>query len=155
MTAVDAGGRPMGPRLEDYVVGDLVRHPRGRTITPFDGAVLALLTMNSSDGHFDEHAWGGTVVFGGLTLAFVVGLAMQDTGEDATAELGLADVRFPAPVRHGDTLYALSEVLAVDASGDGDDGVVTFAHWGINERDEVVVSCRRTVRILRRDAAVG
>jgi itaconyl-CoA hydratase len=135
-----------GTYLDDYVVGDVFRHARGRTITTFDGAGLALLAMNSSDGHFNDHAWGRAVVFGGLTLAFVVGLTMQDTAEHATAELSLHDVRFTAAVHHGDTLYAVTEVLAAD------DGVVRFRHWGFNQDDVPVVSCERRVAIERRPA---
>ena len=131
-----------GTFFEDYVVGDLVRHARGKTVTPFDGAFLTQLVLNTSDGHFNDHVMASTpvgtsVVFGGLTLAIVVGLAMQDTGENATAELGLDDVRLRAPVVHGDTLYAYTEVLeAVPDRAGG--GMLRFRHWGRNQRDETV-----------------
>lgn len=139
-----------GTFYEDYVVGDFVRHARGKTMQPFDGAGLAQLVINTSDGHFNDHVMrdsevGQAVVFGGLTLACVVGLAMQDTGENAIAELGLENVRFRAPVVHGDTLYAYSRVVSKS------DGVVTFDHWGVNDRDQVVVSFRRRVRIASAD----
>ena len=135
-----------GTFAEDYRVGDLIRHARGKTVTPFDGAGLALLAMNTSDGHFNDHAMrdsgaGRSVVFGALTLAIVVGLAMQDTGENAIAELGLDNVRFLLPVVHGDTLYAYSRVVAVDGE------VLVFDHWGVNQRDQIVVEARRMVRI--------
>ena len=139
-----------GTFYEDYVVGDRFRHSRGKTVYPFDGAGLALMVMNTSDGHFNDHVMrdtdvGEAVVFGGLTLAIVVGLAMQDTGENALEELGADDVRFSAPVVHGDTLYASSQVVAKDG------GVVTFDHWGFNQRDQIVVSLRRRVRIASAD----
>ncbi len=124
--------------------GELVRHSRGKTVTAFDGAGLAQLVLNSSDGHFNDDvmrdsAVGQSVVFGGLTLAFVVGLATLDA-ERPVEELGLEDVRFRAPVVHGDTLYAYTQAL-----GD-EDGVVTLRHWGVNQRGEVVVELRRRVR---------
>lgn len=135
-----------GTFYEDYVVGDLIRHARGKTVTVFDGGGLAQLVMNTSDGHFNDHVMrdteiGESVVFGGLTLAIVAGLAMQDTGENATQELRLDGVRFPAPVIHGDTLYAYSRVVSKE------DGCVTFDHWGVNQRDELVVRFTRTARI--------
>lgn len=147
-----------GTFFEDYVVGDLVRHSRGKTVTPFDGAGLAQLVMNTSDGHFNDDAmrgteWGRSVVFGGVTLAITVGLAMQDTGENATAELALDDVRFRAPVLHGDTLYAYSRVVAKGARQDAGAGEVTFHHWGVNQRGEIVVECERTALVRARDAA--
>jgi itaconyl-CoA hydratase len=130
----------------DYRAGDLLRHCRGKTVTAFDGAGLAQLVLNTSDGHFNDHgmrdsAIGQSVVFGAITLAIVVGLAMQDTGENAICELGLERVRFRAPVVHGDTLYAYSRVVDKAA------GVVTFDHWGVNQRDQVVLELRRRVRI--------
>jgi acyl dehydratase len=144
-----------GTWFEDYVVGDLVRHARGRTVTPFDGAFLAQLVVNTSDGHFNDHVMAATpigesVVFGGLTLAFVVGLTMQDTAEHAVAELGLDRVRLRAPVVHGDTLYAYTEVLATEPEPGGG-GVVRFRHWGRNQRDETVLTCERRVRVRGRD----
>jgi len=125
--------------------GELVRHSRGKTVTAFDGAGLAQLVLNSSDGHFNDDVMrdtdvGQSVVFGGLTLAIVVGLATLDAGRPVE-ELGLEDVRFRAPVVHGDTLYAYSQVLG------GEDGVVTLRHWGVNQRGEVVVELRRRVKV--------
>ena len=43
-----------------------------------------------------------------------IGLATQDTAENALAELGMDKIRFTGPVFHGDTLYAYSEVLGED-----------------------------------------
>jgi itaconyl-CoA hydratase len=135
-----------GTFFDDYVVGDLIRHSRGKTVSPFDGAGLAQLVLNTSDGHFNDHVMrdttiGESVVFGGITLAIVVGLATQDTAENGLADLGLERVRFRAPVAHGDTLYAYTRVVAKQ------DGVVTFDHWGTNQHGEIVVTARRRVRI--------
>jgi len=139
-----------GTFFEDFVVGDLVRHSRGKTVYPHDGAGLAQLVVNTSEGHFNDHATadtdqGQSIVFGALALSIVIGLAMQDTGENATAELGLTEVRLLVPVIHGDTLYAYSRV--VEKAADGRGGIVTFEHFGTNQRDELVLSCRRRVHI--------
>jgi itaconyl-CoA hydratase len=147
-----------GTFYEDYIVGDLVRHSRGKTVTAFDAAALAQLVMNTSDGHFNDDAmrdteWGSSLVFGGLTLAIKVGLAMQDTVENVIAELALDDVRLRAPVLHGDTLYAYSEVVTKSRSQGTYSGEVTFRHWGVNQRGETIVECERRVRVRDRDAA--
>jgi hypothetical protein len=94
-------------------------------------------------------------VFGGVTASIVIGLAMQDTGENAFQELGLDKVRFRVPVLHGDTLYAFSEVLGKDDSpevlhGHKDVGVVHFIHWGINQRGETVFEGERRVLVKKR-----
>jgi acyl dehydratase len=111
--------------------------------------------MNTAQGHFDEHlmassAFGGRIVFGGVVAAIVIGLACEDTGEQALAEVGLDKVRFRAPVHHGDTLYAFSEVLALADTDSEDAGVATFRHTGVNEKDDVVFEGERSVLLKRR-----
>ena len=143
--------------FEDFTAGDRMRHARGKTVTDFEVETLCHLVMNTAQGHFNEDLmsstpFGGRINFGGITAAIVIGLASQDTAENALAEVSLDKVRFRTPVRVGDTLYALTEVLAVE-DGDRDDaGVVHFRHWGLNQRDEVVFEGERRVLVKRRGA---
>jgi acyl dehydratase len=139
--------------FEDFTVGDLVRHARGKTVTETDGVLLCNMVMNTAQGHFnsdvmDRSPLGGVIVFGGVVAAMVIGLAYQDTGEQAIAEVGLDKVRFRVPVHHGDTLYAYTQVLDKNEG----DGVVTFRHWGVNQRDETVFEGERRVKLRRRPA---
>ena len=141
--------------FEDFAVGDRMRHARGKTVTDFELATLCHLVMNTAQGHFNDHfmsntPFGERIVFGGITAAIVIGLATEDTGEHALAELGLDRVRFPGPVKHGDTIYALTEVAAVEPGDRDGAGEVTFRHWGINQRDEVVFEGTRRTAIKRR-----
>jgi itaconyl-CoA hydratase len=141
--------------FEDFKVGDAFRHARGKTVTEMDGVLLTHLVMNTAQGHFNEHLmsatpFGGTIVFGGVVTAIVIGLAYEDTGEQALAEIGLTNVRFRAPVHHGDTLYAISEVVDASESDRDDAGVVTFHHRGMNHNDEVVFEGERRVLLKRR-----
>ncbi|MGW0177187.1 MaoC family dehydratase [Rhodococcus sp. NPDC003322] len=141
---------------EDFGVGDRFRHARTRTITDLDLNGLTLLVMNTAPGHFSEQEMANTpfgerINFGGLTLSLTVGLATQDTTGQAVRELGLDDIRFPAPVRHGDTIGAATEVLAVEPA-DGGDAVVTFRHVGVNQRGEIVCQATRRVQIRSRAA---
>lgn len=140
--------------FEHFAVGERFRHARGKTVTEMDGVLITNLVMNTAQGHFNEHLmaqreFGGRIVFGGITASIVIGLASQDTGENALAELGMTEVRFRKPVRHGDTLYATTEVLATDDADRPDAGIVTFAHTGHNQRGEVVFTGRRTVLLKR------
>jgi itaconyl-CoA hydratase len=141
--------------FEDFSVGERMRHARGKTITDVEVATLCHLVMNTHQAHFNAQFMAGTpfeqpIAFGGITAAIVVGLAMQDTGEHALAELGLREVRFPAPVVAGDTLHALTEVLGAEDDERAGAGRVTFQHWGVNQRDEVVFEGRRQVLVMRR-----
>jgi acyl dehydratase len=140
--------------FEDFVAGDVMRHARGKTVTEMDGVLLCNLAMNTASGHFDEQlmadsAAGQRIVFGGISAALVVGLATQDTAENAIRELGIDRITFAVPVLHGDTLYAYTEVVSAEP-GDDDGGTVTFRHWGVNQRDEVVLELQRRVLIRRR-----
>ncbi len=146
--------------FEDFNVGDVFEHARGKTVTEFDNVILTNLVLNTAQIHFNEHLtatlpYKSRLVFGGVTAALVIGLAMQDTGENALAELGLDEVRFRAPVFHGDTLYAFSEVLdkneaPANVPSNFEAGEVRFRHWGINQNNEIVFEAVRRVLIKKR-----
>jgi acyl dehydratase len=111
--------------------------------------------MNTAQGHFNEHAmkgnrFGQRITFGGVTASLVIGLAAQDTAENALAELTLDKIRFAAPVFHGDTIYAFTEVVAVADSDRADAGIVHFRHWGVNQDDKIVFEGERRTLIKRR-----
>jgi len=141
--------------FEDFRVGDVIRHARGKTIEGLENVLITNLVMNTAQSHFNEDAmknspYGGRLSYGGVNFSVAMGLAMQDCGENALAELGMDNIRLTTPVVHGDTLYAYSEVLsAVDADRD-DAGVVTFRHYGVNQHDKLVFSGERTMLIKRR-----
>nr|WP_219996060.1 MaoC/PaaZ C-terminal domain-containing protein [Nocardioides humi] len=127
------------------------------TVDAVTGSFLARSVVNTAQVHWndradrDEALGSGFVVFGLITASTVLGLASQDATEHVVAELGYDDFRFLTPVYQGDTLYALTEVLAVHAATDRSDaGVVEFAHWGLNQDDTLVFKGRRTVLIARR-----
>jgi len=94
--------------------------------------------------------FGHRLVFGLVTGSIVMGLATQDIAENAVAELRLDKLRFTAPVFHGDTLYAYTQVLSKSEVERDDAGQVTFKHWGVNQQDKVVFEGERTVLIKRR-----
>ena len=101
--------------FEDFEVGAKLRHARGTTIGEIENQMLTKLVLNTADGHYNEHRMRGTnfgqrLVFGLVTGSVCIGLATQDTAENALAELGMTGIRFTAPVFHGDTLYAYTEV---------------------------------------------
>jgi itaconyl-CoA hydratase len=146
--------------FEDFMVGAVYEHARGRTVTEMDNVLLTLMVMNTAQGHFNEESmvgnkFGKRIVFGGLTAAMVIGLASQDTAENAIAELALDKVRLTSPVFHGDTLHAYTEVLDTWSDDNrADAGVVKFRHYGVNQRDQMVFEGERTVLIRRRLVAI-
>jgi itaconyl-CoA hydratase len=150
-----------GNYYEDFIVGDVYEHARGKTMEALENVLLTNLVLNTAQLHFNEDlaekivAQKHRIVFGGVTASLVVGLAMQDTGEQAVEEVGLDKVRFRVSVIHGDTLYAFTEVVAKDDSagvcrGHRNVGLVHFRHWGINQRDETVFEGERRALIKKR-----
>jgi len=146
--------------FEDFTVGDVIRHARGKTVEGLENVLITNMVMNTAQGHFNEHAmkaspYGGRLSFGGVNFSLCMGLAMQDCGETALAELGLDNIRLQHPVVHGDTLYAYSEILEKTDSDREDAGIVTFRHYGVNQDDRQVFQGDRRMLIKRRSHWAG
>jgi itaconyl-CoA hydratase len=145
-----------GRWFEDFQVGDVYRHRLGRTVTTADNSWFSLLTMNTNPLHVDHHyssatTFGRPLVNSCFTLALVTGISVPDVSENALANLGWDEVRLPAPVFEGDTIYASSEVLETRASASRQDvGIVRVRTEGRNQADQVVISFLRTVMVYRR-----
>lgn len=146
----------MGRYLEDFRVGEVIRHWPGRTIRDFDDTWFTLLTMNTNPLHFDEHfasqsQHGRCLVNGTLVFALAVGMSVRDVSENALANLEYETIKHHAPTFHGDTLYAESEVLDVTPSSSKPDrGVVYVETRARKHTGEQVLSLRRRVLIPRR-----
>jgi itaconyl-CoA hydratase len=141
--------------FEDFEVGEVIRHARGKTVEGLENVLITNLVMNTAQAHFNEDAmksspYKGRLSYGGVNFSLCMGLAMQDTGENALAELGMDNIRLTHPVVHGDTLYAYSEVLSVENADREDAGVVTFRHYGVNQDDKLVFQGDRRMLIKRR-----
>jgi 2-methylfumaryl-CoA hydratase len=121
---------------EDLVVGDVIVHATGRTVSEAEHMALATLTRNSHPLHVDEHycrtsSFAKTrVVYGTLVLSWVLALSSRDTAGNAIWDLGLDDGAHPSGVLAGDTLYAASKVLAKQDRGP-DAGSVTLRVVGL------------------------
>ena len=145
--------------FEEFSVGQEFVHGWTRTVTEFDNTMFSLLTMNPQplhiDAHFSEKTEFGQRLFNSLyTLGIMIGMTVNDTTLGTTvANLGMTDVVFPKPVFHGDTLRARTKVLSVRPSRSRPDaGLVEFEQVALNQRDEIVASCRRTGLMKRRPA---
>jgi acyl dehydratase len=94
----------------------VLKHARGKTVEPMEQVWITNVTMNTAEAHFNEHLtkstnYGQRLGFGGVTISMCIGLAAQDTAENALMELGMDKIRLKGPLYHGDTLYCYSEVL--------------------------------------------
>ena len=140
--------------FEEFELDTVYQHAPGRTLSEADNVLFTTLTMNSQALHLDE-AWAVTQPFGTrlvnslLTLSTLVGLSVaQLTQGTIVANLGFSEVRFPAPVYHGDTLYAETVVLEKRRSKSrAGEGIVTLEHTGRNQRGDVVAVCVRSTLV--------
>lgn len=156
MTASD---RPFGRAFEDFVVGDVYRHWPGKTITEADDHLFCMITMNHhplhTDAYFAEHSTvhGRNVVVGNLVYSLVLGMSVADVSGSAIANLEVESLIHKRPTFHGDTIYAVSRVLAAEPSKSKPDrGIVTVETFGYNQHGDEVVYFRRKVMVWRKDA---
>ncbi len=146
----------MGRYLEDFTVGELIKHWPGRTIRDFDDTWFTLMTMNTNPLHFDDHfasqsQHGKCLVNGTLVFAITVGMSVREVSELAIANLEYEKILHLAPTFHGDTIYAESEVLDVTPSTSKPDrGIVYVETRALNQKGERVLSLRRKVLIPKR-----
>ncbi|MEW6637265.1 MAG: MaoC family dehydratase [Actinomycetota bacterium] len=152
--AVKEGWR--GRFFEDFEVGDVYEHPLGRTVTTTDNIWFTLLTQNTAPIHFDHNyssqtEFGKPLVDSTFTLALVTGQSVTDISQNVFANLGWDEVRLPAPVFEGDTIYSRSEVLEKRGSRSRPNiGIVTVKTTGYNQNGTVVITFKRTLMVYKR-----
>ena len=141
---INAGGYPSqltGPNtyFEDFSLGDLIVHANGRTITD-EHMAWTYLVGNTHPLHFDRvystglsgKMSGEPIVYGGLVFAWLEGLASRDVSENALWELGFTEGYHTQPAVSGDTVAALSRVVATETLPNNDSaGIVTFQFIGV------------------------
>jgi itaconyl-CoA hydratase len=148
-----------GRFFEDFEVGDIYEHPLGRTVTTTDNSWFTLLTQNTAAIHFDHYyasqtEFGKPLVDSTFTLALVTGQSVTDISQNVFANLGWDEVKLPAPVFEGDTIYSRSEVLEKRESRSRPDvGIVKVKTTGFNQEGTVVISFERTIMVYKKDYA--
>src|SRR4051794_2908264 len=111
-----SGAHPYGRYLEDFEVGDVYKHWPAKTVTEGDDHLFCLLTMNHHPLHINDvyaaqSQQGRNVVVGPLVYSLALGMSVSDVSGKAIANLATEELKHPAPVFHGDTLFCESEVL--------------------------------------------
>lgn len=148
-----------GLYYDELEVGVRYVHRPGRTATEADNVLFSSLTMNTQALHLDAafsaaQPFGQRLMNSMWTLSTMVGASVsQITQGTLVAQLGLTDVRFPAPLFHGDTLYTETEILEKRRSGSRPgQGIVTMRHTGRNQDGVIVAIATRTALMWTRDA---
>ncbi|WP_083284071.1 MaoC/PaaZ C-terminal domain-containing protein [Corynebacterium sp. HMSC28B08] len=156
--------------FEEFEEGVTYLHRPGRTVTEADNTLFTTQTMNTQPLHLDA-AWaaeqpgfrGERLVNSMFTLSTVVGLSVsQLTLGTIVANLGFTEVKFPAPMFHGDTLYVETTCIAKRKSKSRpNQGIVELKHIGRNQDGTIVCEATRSTMMQCRadaessDAAIG
>lgn len=147
-----------GLYFDELKAGQVFQHVMRRTVTEMDNVLFSSLTHNPAALHIDEEYcrkhtdFGQRIVNSAFTLGLIVGISVGDTTLGTTAgNLGFEEVRFPAPVFHGDTIHVETEVVSCRESKSREDrGIVVFEHRGYNQHDALVATCKRPALMLKR-----
>jgi acyl dehydratase len=146
-----------GRYYEEFTVGEVIRHWPGRTITEADCTWFALLTMNQhplhSDAHYAERytQHKQRLVLGPLVFSIGIGMTVADISGRAIANLEIERITHEGPTFIGDTIYSESTVLDKRESQQGDRGLVTVETRVTNQKDERVMTFRRTALVPKKN----
>jgi len=142
--------------FEEFQVGDKFS-TRGMTLTESQIVDFAL-TYDPQHMHVDAHSaeagpFGGLIASGFQTLALSFRL-FYDLGLVADSNIvgpGMDEVRWTAPVKPGDTIRTVVEVIeARESQSKPDRGTVRFLFTVLNQRDETVMTYKAITIIRKR-----
>jgi acyl dehydratase len=152
-----SGAHAYGRYLEEFEVGAVYKHWPAKTITEADDHLFCLITMNHHPLHINDvyaaqSQQGQNVVVGPLVYSLMLGMTVSDVSGKAIANLATEELKHPAPVFHGDTLYVESEVLEVTPSRSKPDrGVVKVKTDAYKQDGTLVATFKRTVLVPRKN----
>ncbi len=143
--------------FEDVEVGFRFETP-SRTVTETDLVNFAGVSGDFNPLHTDEQfaaktIYGGRIAHGALVLALATGLRQRVGLFDGTL-MGLLEIRtwrFHAPVRIGDTIRVVNEILELRETSKPDRGVM-LQRVEVSNQDSEVVAAGEFVMLLRRRA---
>ena len=90
--------------FEEFEIGKTYSHSITRTVTEMDNMMFSCLTMNPQPLHIDRHfsaktEWGQPIMNSLFTLGLMIGISVNELTLGTTiANLGMTDVKFPAPL---------------------------------------------------------
>ena len=149
-----------GMYLDDFVPGHLHEHRLRRTVTQMDNMLFSNMTLNPQPLHIDRHfcetetEWGHPLMNSLFTLGLMIGISVNDlTVGTIVANLGMTEVKFPAPLFQGDTIRVETLVASKRESRSRPDaGIVEFDHKAFKQDGTLVAQCRRQVFMRKKPA---
>ena len=150
-----------GLYLDEFNVGQVIRHQLTKSVTESDNMFFSTMTLNPQPLHIDfdfasKTEWGKPLVNSIFTLGLMIGVSVGDTTIGTTiGNLGMTDVLFPAPLFEGDTINCVTEIVAKrESKSRPDAGIVEFHHRAFKQDGTLVAQCRRQAFMKRRPVEV-
>jgi acyl dehydratase len=142
--------------LEDLTVGErLITHPM--EVTEADAIGFAKVydpqPMHTDPGAAALGPFSGLIASGWHTTAMVMRLIVDSNplGGAPVLGLGVDQIRWPNPLRPGDTIHAEIEITSITPSQSKPDfGVVRLNVRALNQRNEVVLTMNPNLSVARR-----
>jgi acyl dehydratase len=107
--------------------------------------------LHINDVYASKSQQGRNVVVGPLVYSLALGMSVSDVSGKAIANLATEELKHPAPVFHGDTLFCESEVLDKTESRSKPDRGTVKVHTRVLNQDGVLVAeFKRLVLVPRR-----
>lgn len=152
------GMNNFGRYYEEFVVGEVFNHWPGKTVQESDNNLFCLLTMNHHPVHLDnifasKAYHGKTLVVGTYVISLVVGMSVRDISGLAIANLSYDEIRHHNPVFIGDTLTASTEILEKRETSKSNRGIVIVKTTALNQKEDLVLSFKRTILVPRQREA--
>jgi len=139
-----------GHIYSDFEMGKTFQHDQRRTVLEGDNTLFTTLTMHYNPVYLDREQ-AKTAGFQDipinplLVFNLIFGLSVEDLSEGGGPFLGIETLEYHKPVYAGDTLRASSTVSAARLSSKYENyGIITWDTEGFNQRDESVISFRRS-----------
>src|SRR5256884_4877927 len=151
-----SGSHPYGRYLEEFEFGATYKPWPAKTVTEADDHLFCLLTMNHHPLHINDvyaaaSQQGRNVVVGPLVYSLALGMSVSDVSGKAIANLATEELKHPAPVFHGDTLFCESEGLEKKESQSKPDRGTVKVHTRVFNQDGVLVAeFKRVVLVPRK-----
>ncbi len=147
-----------GRWYEDFEVGEEFRSP-AKTLTEAEIIQFAF-TYDPQPFHIDTRAAEASIYEGLIasgwhvaSVAFRLATATGVLGEASLGSPGIDELRWPRPVRPGDSITTIVRVADKRLSRSKPDrGIVTLDYRIVNQNEEVVMTMRGIQLIRRREA---
>lgn len=146
----------LGNYYEDFIIGEVVKHPLSKTIFESDNNMFSLLTMNHHPIHTNinyakENQHNKILVVGTLVFSLAVGITVPEISGKAIANLGYLNIKHILPVFINDTIYVSSKILnKVESKSKKDRGIIHVESKVYNQNEEIVLIFERKVLIKKR-----